>query len=188
MQASGVGLAIVHVHHRRRGHHCVGQTLTAAVVHTKLGPSTIRRDAGCRAKGRLMATGSDTTGGTTGDDTTGATSAEEIARAFSSHRFEAALSNFADDVIWTLVGASDPVVGRDAVRTVCASTAKDLANATTEFQRFRTVVGEDSVAVDSLARYTDPSGKMSVVASCDIYDFAEGLVTEIVSYTVEVFE
>ena len=97
MQAAGVGLAIVHVHHRRRGHRCVGQTLTAAVVHTKLGPSTIRRDAGCRAKGGLM-------------------------------------------------------------------------------------------AVDSLDRYTDPSGKVSVVASCDIYDFADGLVTEIVSYTVEVFE
>ena len=55
----------------------------------------------------------------------------------------------------------------------------------TEFQRFRSVVGEDSVVVDTLARYTEADGDVSVVASCDIYDFVDGRVTEIVSYTVE---
>ncbi|KQQ92739.1 hypothetical protein ASF62_12975 [Leifsonia sp. Leaf325] len=110
---------------------------------------------------------------------------EEIARAFSSHRFEDALPHLADDVVWSLVGA-DPVLGRDAVAKLCRGTAADLADVTTEFQRFRTVVGEDSVVVDSLARYTEAGGEVSVVASCDIYDFDDGTVTEIISYTVDV--
>ncbi|MGR0220090.1 nuclear transport factor 2 family protein [Agromyces sp. ZXT2-6] len=110
---------------------------------------------------------------------------EKIARAFSSHRFELALPHLADDIIWTLVGA-DPLVGRKAVEKAIERTAADLAAVTTEFQRFRTVVGEESVVVDSLARYTDAGGDVSIVASCDIYDFADdGRITEIVSYTVE---
>lgn len=109
---------------------------------------------------------------------------EKIARAFSSHRFDEALPHLTDDVVWTLVG-SQPVMGRKAVKKACEHTAKELADVTTEFQRFRTVVGDESVVVDSLARYTDAAGDVSVVASCDIYDFIDGRVTEIVSYTVE---
>ena len=109
---------------------------------------------------------------------------EKIARAFSSHRFELALPHLADDVVWTLVGA-DPLIGRKAVKKACERTAAELAGVTTEFQRFRTVVGEDSVVVDSLARYTEPGGDVSIVASCDVYDFDDGRITEIVSYTVE---
>lgn len=110
---------------------------------------------------------------------------EKIARAFSSHRFELALPHLADDIIWTVVGA-DPLIGRKAVKKAIERTAADLAAVTTEFQRFRTVVGEESVVVDSLARYADAGGDVSIVASCDIYDFADdGRITEIVSYTVE---
>jgi ketosteroid isomerase-like protein len=112
---------------------------------------------------------------------------ERIARAFSSHRFEAALPHLADDVVWTIVG-SQPVMGPKAVKKACERTAAYLAKVTTEFQRFRTVVGEDSVVVDSLARYTADgadTSDTSIVASCDIYDFVDGRVSEIVSYTVE---
>ena len=108
---------------------------------------------------------------------------EKIARAFSSHRFELALPHLADDIVWTVVGA-DPLIGRKAVKKAIERTAADLAAVTTEFQRFRTGVGEDSVAVDSLARYA--AGDVSIVASCDLYDFADdGRITEIVSYLVE---
>ena len=109
---------------------------------------------------------------------------EKIARAFSSHRFELALPHLADDVIWTVVGA-DPLVGLKQVKKAIERTGKYLADVTTEFQRFRTVVGDESVVVDSLARYTEAGGDVSIVASCDIYDFADGRITEIVSYNVE---
>ena len=112
-------------------------------------------------------------------------STEKIARAFSSHRFDVALPRLADDVIWTIVG-SDPIVGRKKVKKAVERTAAQLAEVTTEFQRFRSVVGEDSVVVDSLARYTDAAGDVSIVASCDLYDFdGDGCITEIVSYTIE---
>ncbi|KZE94837.1 hypothetical protein AVP42_00764 [Agromyces sp. NDB4Y10] len=112
-------------------------------------------------------------------------STEKIARAFSSHRFDVALPRLADDVIWTVVG-SDPIVGRKKVKKAVERTAAQLAEVTTEFQRFRSVVGEDSVVVDSLARYTDAAGDVSIVASCDLYDFdGDGCITEIVSYTIE---
>ncbi|GAA4063900.1 nuclear transport factor 2 family protein [Agromyces indicus] len=112
-------------------------------------------------------------------------STEKIARAFSSHRFDVALPRLADDVIWTVVG-SDPIVGRKKVKKAVERTAAQLADVTTEFQRFRSVVGEDSVVVDSLARYTDAAGDVSIVASCDLYDFdGDGCITEIVSYTIE---
>lgn len=110
---------------------------------------------------------------------------EKIARAFSSHRFELALPHLADDIVWTVVGGP-PMVGRKAVKKALDRTAADLASVTTEFQRFRSVVGEESVVVDSLARYTDGEGDVSIVAACDIFDFADdGRITEIVSYTVE---
>jgi len=112
---------------------------------------------------------------------------EKIARAFSSHRFDVALPHLADDVVWTLVGHK-PLLGRKKVEKACKAMAHDLDEVTTEFQRFRTVVGEDSVVVDSLARYTEPDGNVSIVASCDIYDFLDGRISEIVSYTVELPE
>lgn len=113
------------------------------------------------------------------------TETEKIARAFSSHRFELALPHLAADVVWTQVGRS-PLIGRKAVKKAIERTASDLSKVTTEFQRFRTVVGDEAVVVDSLARYTDADGGVSIVASCDIFDFdAEGCITEIVSYTVE---
>ncbi|WP_353813562.1 nuclear transport factor 2 family protein [Agromyces sp. SYSU T00266] len=118
-------------------------------------------------------------------ETTTDLTTEQIARAFSGHRFDLALQHLADDVIWTSVGGG-PLVGRKAVAKAIERTAADLADVTTEFQRFRSVVGEDSVVVDALARYTDADGGVSIVASCDVFDFAaDGRITEIVSYMIE---
>jgi len=45
--------------------------------------------------------------------------------------------------------------------------------------------GPDAVAVDAIGRYTDAGGQVSVVSSCDIYQFIDGLLTAITSYAVE---
>lgn len=44
------------------------------------------------------------------------------------------------------------------------------------------------MVVDSLARYTEANGDVSIVASCDVYDFVDGRISEIVSYTAELPE
>lgn len=116
-----------------------------------------------------------------------ASTTEEIATAFSEHRFAEAYPHLATDVRWELVGGS-PLIGRDAVIAACEESLTYLAEATTNFRRFRSVVGTAAVVVDSLAEYSGADVETSVVASCDIYDFVNGEVATITSYTVEVPE
>ncbi len=112
---------------------------------------------------------------------------EEIAHAFSEHRFAEACPHLAPDVRWDLVGGS-PLIGRDAVIAACEESPAHLSQVTTEFRKFKSVVGTGAVVVDSLAEYTGADGQTSVVASCDIYEFVDGEVTTITSYTVDVAE
>ncbi|MCU1440131.1 MAG: uncharacterized protein JWP85_1128 [Rhodoglobus sp.] len=110
---------------------------------------------------------------------------EEIARAFSSHRFTEAEPYLADDIEWVNVG-TDPLIGKEAVIEECIESAEYLEEVRTDFREFRTIVSENAVVVDSLADYTEADGDVSTVRSCDIYDFADGLVIRITSYNVEV--
>ena len=109
----------------------------------------------------------------------------QIAEAFSHHRFTEVYPCLSDDVQWTLVG-DRTFAGKAAVTAMCEESAAYLSTVTTAFSRFKVVVGEDSVVVDSRASYTDGDGMVSSIASCDIYEFADGsLLSEITSYTVE---
>ena len=108
---------------------------------------------------------------------------EEIARAFSGHQFEAAYPYLDDDVTWLVVGGRE-LTGKESVQAECEESASYLAGVTTDFRRFRALVGVDWVVIDSLAEYTDPKGEVSVVASCDIYDFSDGMIRRIASYNI----
>jgi limonene-1,2-epoxide hydrolase len=110
---------------------------------------------------------------------------EQIAEAFSHHDFEAAYPYLTDDLRWNMVGER-LVEGKEIVIAVCRESAAYLMGVTTDFVKFRTVVTDDCVVIDSVAEYTDKENKTSHVASCDIYDFTNGKVSEITSYTVEV--
>jgi SnoaL-like domain len=112
------------------------------------------------------------------------TSRERTARSFSSHHFSDAYPFLAEDVRWDLVGGPT-VIGRQAVIDTCQGTLTQLTGTQTQFTKFRAVVGEESVVLDSVAEYRGPDGTTSVVASCDVYDFADDLVVAITSYTVE---
>lgn len=111
------------------------------------------------------------------------TAPQEIAEAFSAHRFDEAFGHLAADVRWVLPGGP-PIEGRDAVTAACKNTAAELTAVDTEFTRFLTVVGTDTVVVDVIARYVG-SDSTSVVSSCDIYEFVDGRVVRITSYAVE---
>ncbi len=108
-----------------------------------------------------------------------------IAEAFSGHRFADAYDALADDLVWTNVGGPT-LDGRQEVIDACEHTLAELAGTSTDFLTFRSVVGTDAVVVDTTARYADPDGEASVVASCDLYDFRAGKITAIRSYAVEV--
>jgi hypothetical protein len=110
---------------------------------------------------------------------------EQIARAFSSHRFADAYPYLRAAIEWNMVGG-DLLTGRDAVIVRCDASAAYLAGVITTFDRFKVIVGDQGVAVDSVATYVDRNGETTVVASCDLYDFINGTIAEITSYTVEV--
>ena len=106
----------------------------------------------------------------------------EIAEAFSRHRFADVYPYLAPDVRWVAHGVAE-AVGHDAVVAVCENTLAELKDSTTTYRSFRSIVGTDAVVVDVVAHYAQADGEF-VVASCDLYDFADGLVTAITSYTV----
>jgi ketosteroid isomerase-like protein len=112
------------------------------------------------------------------------TTPRQIAEAFSGHRFSEAYVALSPDVRWTSVGAG-VLTGRQAVVDACEATLAELANGTAEFLRFVVIADADAVAVDAVGRYVDADGEVSLVSSCDIYAFEDGVLTSITSYTVE---
>jgi ketosteroid isomerase-like protein len=114
------------------------------------------------------------------------TTPRETAEAFSGHRFRDAYAALSPDVRWTAVGEG-VVTGRQSVVDACEATLTELATTTTTFSRFVVVADADgrTAAVDVVARYVDAEGTESVVSSCDVYEFADGQVTAITSYAVE---
>jgi ketosteroid isomerase-like protein len=112
------------------------------------------------------------------------TAPRQFAEAFSGHRFRDAYAILAPDVRWTSVGEG-VVTGRQAVVDVCEATLAELSSGTAQFLRFLVIADGDRVAVDAVGRYVDAEGGVSVVSSCDIYEFRDGALTSITSYAVE---
>jgi ketosteroid isomerase-like protein len=118
---------------------------------------------------------------------TSAMTNEEIARAISGHQFDAAYPYLEDDVTWTLVGQGR-LDGKEAFIAACETTVAELNGVSTEFRQFRVLVGDDWVVIDSLAAYTAAKEPTANVASCDIYRFTDGMLTELTSYNIELAE
>ena len=112
------------------------------------------------------------------------TNTAAIAEAFSRHRFAETFPHLADDVRWVAVGQAT-MQGRTAVVDACEAATAEMADLTVEFTRFVSIAGPDAAAVDVVARYVDPDGEVSVVSSCDIYEFRDGELVTITSYAVD---
>ncbi len=108
----------------------------------------------------------------------------EIAEAFSRHQFAITFDSFAPNIEWRNLGGAHHI-GKDAVIEACEQSSNYLNTVRTAFTRFRTMVATDCVVTDAQADYLDDN-KNSTVASCDIYDFVDGRLTTITSYTVEI--
>jgi hypothetical protein len=115
------------------------------------------------------------------------TDVRSIAEAFSSHRFRDTYDALAPDVRWTSVGAGT-VTGKPAVVDACESALSELTTGSAEFLRFVVIADGDAAAVDTVSRYVDGDGAVSVVSSCDVYEFSGGALMAITSYAVELDE
>ena len=109
---------------------------------------------------------------------------QQIAEAFSSHDFRNTYPYLAGNITWTMVGG-EQLVGRDQVVRTCEESARYLDGVETRFSRFRVLAGADWVVVDTEAAYEGADGEKSVVASCDIFEFAGAMVVNITSYNIE---
>ena len=112
---------------------------------------------------------------------------EQIAHAISGHDFQRAYPYLADDVLWNQVGEAR-LSGKGEVIGAFERSAAYLAGVATDFHQFRSLVASDWVVIESLASYTDEAGAVSMVASCDIYDFRAGKLSAMSSYNVEVHD
>ena len=109
---------------------------------------------------------------------------QQVAEAFSRHAFREVYDLLHPQVVWTLVG-EDRLEGKEQVVETCEQSLTMLEQTTTRFLRFKTIADAEAVAIDSLAEYAAGSDS-SFVRSCDIYEFADGHLTAITSYTTEV--
>ncbi len=108
----------------------------------------------------------------------------KIAEAFSRHRFSAVYDHLDEAVRWEFVGQS-VLEGKAAVVARCEETLASLRDVGTEFLRFKVVGSRDTIAIDSVARYTAEDYSTADIASCDIYDFLDGKLVAITSYFVD---
>lgn len=111
----------------------------------------------------------------------------QIAEAFSRHEFARTYPYFAESIRWKVIGG-EQFSGQEAVIQTCEQSAEFLAKVTTTFAKFRIVVGADCVVIDSEATYAAAGEEASKVASCDLYDFADGKLVGITSYTISLDE
>lgn len=109
---------------------------------------------------------------------------DQIAEAFSSHRFVETYAYLSESIKWNNVGG-EKYIGRDVVIDQCEKSASDLATVPTTFTKFKVRQAQACILVESIAQYKDNEDQLSTVASCDVYQFADGLLIEITSYNIE---
>lgn len=109
---------------------------------------------------------------------------EAIARAFSSHDFESTFSAFSETLEWVRHG-HDELSGRDQVTEACREASDSMRDIDTTWRRFVVAAGSNAVAVDAIGEYTESSGHVSVVSSCDVYEFDGDTLVRITTYAVD---
>ena len=109
---------------------------------------------------------------------------EQIAEAFCSHRFAETYPFMADEIKWQVIGREE-LIGRTAVIDQCDKAAKFLGKVATTDLQLKIYRAETCVIVEGAAQFQDNDNQASGVASCDIFRFSDGLLTEITSYVID---
>jgi hypothetical protein len=109
---------------------------------------------------------------------------QQIAEAFSGHNSTATFPYLSETVTWNMVG-DKTLEGKQNVMDTCHQSAEYLATVATKFSKFKVVVSDNCIVIDSVADYVDNQQEVSTISSCDIYAFKNGLISEITSYCIE---
>ena len=109
---------------------------------------------------------------------------DQIAEAFCSHRFAETFPYMADEIKWNVLGREE-LIGREAVIAQCGNAMKFLETVSTTSLQLKTYRTETCIIVEGAAQFQDNDNQASGVASCDIFRFSDGLLTEITSYVID---
>lgn len=109
---------------------------------------------------------------------------KQIAEAFSKHDFEMVYPFISDGILWNMAGGEN-IAGKENVLRTCQQSAAYLSTVKTTFTKFLTLESDTYITIDTTSEYIDQNKNLSKVASCDIYKFSQGQLTEITSYCVE---
>ena len=111
----------------------------------------------------------------------------QIAEAFCSHRFVETYPYMAGEIKWNIVGREE-LMGREAVIDRCDKSAKFLETVSSTITKLKMYPAETFVVVEGAAQFRDRENQISSVASCDVFQFSDGLLVEITSYVIDLKE
>ena len=109
---------------------------------------------------------------------------QQISEDFSKHHFDNTFPYFSDTIEWHLIG-DKVLIGKENIMETCRQSAQYLSSVTTKFKKFKTIISDNCVVIDSLADYIDENSDVTRISSCDIYEFIDGKLSKITSYCIE---
>lgn len=105
---------------------------------------------------------------------------EKVNKAFAENNVEGWLEFCSDDVVWTIVGAKS-VRGKEAIRAWMAS----MASEPPKFTVASLIAEGDNVVAHGNMIMKEKDGKSTPYAYCDVYQFRNGKIVELLSFVVK---
>jgi len=107
----------------------------------------------------------------------------QIARWFSSGKFDLAAPHLSENVVFHIYEDDRHLTGKAQVLEFCRGIADYFASVETNFQENGYLVSADKVVIYGFGEFRREGELISLVNSCDVYEFnAQGVVDQIHSY------
>ena len=108
----------------------------------------------------------------------------EIAAAFSNGEFEKAYPSISDNAEWIVI-EEGRFTGKRAILDQCERVGGYFKSVTTNFKTSNIIDGGNRIAINGTAEFLRDNKRISLVSSCDVYEFNEkGEIQRITSYCI----
>lgn len=108
---------------------------------------------------------------------------KEIALAFSTGKFSEGYEYLAPDASWEIVGEK-LLHGKQVIIDYCENTAAYFETVETNFTPGHVLQDGNQVVINGTAVFTNKEQKITMVSSCDMYAFDDGLLKRMTSYCI----
>jgi len=104
---------------------------------------------------------------------------QKVNDAFSANKMEDFVAHCTDDVRWTMIGDKE-YIGKEAI--LKSMSGMDVQPV---FNNGQIIADGDQVASNGTFSMQNKDGSMYNAAFCDVYNFSNGKITNLISYVVE---